>query len=111
MADYARDIVMGNHEALARRYDPTGAFLLVGGHLEFAPYDRIEEDYAKRWTPPAGFEWRDLHFAAARREIVVNGRFLWIAENKSLLFSYTALLRLRHNKLFIWFEEETRLSD
>lgn len=111
MADYARDIATGDRTALARRYDPAGAFLLGAGSLQFAPHRQIADDYAKLWAPPSSFEWRDLRFAATGSDVVVSGHFVWRDGKGGQMFTYTGLLRRRHGRLVIRLEEETPEPD
>jgi hypothetical protein len=110
MAGYAHDIANGDRSGLVSRYDPAGTFLLVAGRLEFELHSEIAEEYAKRWSPPSSFEWRDLHFATAGADAVVRGHFVWGGASGPLLFTYTGLLRCRQGLLFIRLEEESPVS-
>lgn len=108
MAGYARDLASGDRDAIADRYDRSGAYFLVGGTREFSAYPKIVRDYQRDWQPPSSFEWRDLQFDASGPDgVVVNGTFLWGAPKGPITFLYTGFLRYQDGKLRIRLEHET----
>ena len=76
MDAYARDLLAGDRAAIGARYDRSGAYLLGNGRKELAPYDSVVAQYrGDRWTPPAGFEWRDLSFGRwGRTQLLLDWR-------------------------------------
>lgn len=108
MEAYGRDLAKGDREAVAARYDRTGAFFLVAGGREFSAHPAIVQTYRQGWTPPQSFEWRDLQFDVAGADaVVVNGRFLWGTAKGVIPFTYTGFLRRQDGELRIRLEDET----
>lgn len=108
MEAYAKDLARGDREAIAARYDRSGVFFLVAGGREFVPYDAVAKDYRETWSPPATFEWQDLHFDPIGSEaVVVNGRFAWGLADRTQLMTYTGFLRREDGQLRIRLEDET----
>ena len=62
MEAYQADLIAGDREAIASRYDPSGAFIMGGGLKDFEPHAAIERRYIEEWSPPSAFGWRDLGY-------------------------------------------------
>jgi len=111
MDAYARDLLAGNRQAIAARYDRTGSYLLGNGRKEFMPYDSVVAQYGgASWSPPVSFEWRNLSFEPAGPDaVVVAGQFVWgpAAGVPPMTLSYTSLLRRQDGELRIRLEDES----
>lgn len=111
MAKYAEDLWQGNRDAVAARYDPTGAWHVGPGIAELESWDKIDQRYRRRWAPPASFEWRGLAYEALGPDsVLVVGGFRWWPQKKAeqppLEYSYTGLLVRRDGQLKIRLENE-----
>ena len=112
MADYGRDLVTGDRDALAARYHPDGAWRVGPAKTEYQTWPEIERRYLRRWAAPSSFEWRDLAFEPAGPDaVVVVGRFLWWPQKQGergqpLDYSYTSLLVRHAGQLRIRVEDE-----
>jgi hypothetical protein len=109
MESYGRDLLEGNREGVANRYDRRGAYLLGSGSKEIKSYDSIATSYRTRWNKPASFEWQDLSFEPLGPDAVaVAGRFRWgRGTGDPLPFSYTAVLVRQDGVLRIRVEDES----
>ena len=111
MDAYARDLLAGNREANASRYDRTGAYFLGNGRKEFSSYDSIAAMYRSASSSPSvSFEWRNLSFEPAGPDaVVVAGLFVWGVAGGAppMTLSYTALLRRQDGILRIRLEDES----
>ena len=111
MQSYAEDLWQGNRAAIAARYDPSGAWHVGPGVAELESWDRIDQRYRRRWSPPASFQWRDLAFEPLGPDtVLVVGGFRWWPQKKAdkppLEYSYTGLLVRRNGQLRIRLENE-----
>ena len=109
MAAYAEEIRRGDRAAIAARYFRTGAILIRGGRRQFATHADIVARYNRpAWSPPATFEWRDLHFEAVGSDaVVVIGKFAWgERQGPPGIGTYNALLRREDGELRIRIEDE-----
>jgi len=109
MDDYARDLLAGDREAIASRYDRRGAYLLGNGSKRFESWDSIAAGYRTGWSAPARFEWQDLSYEPIGTDAVaVMGRFVWHpAQGAPLTLSYSGLLVRREDGLRIRMEDES----
>jgi hypothetical protein len=109
MAAYAADLLAGNREQIADRYDPRGAWLIGEGRKALVSADSLRATYRGRWRPPASFAWEDLSYEVVGPDaVVVVGRFIWgVDATRRLPFSYTALLLRQHGRLRIRVEDES----
>ena len=109
MEAYANDLRTGAREGIAERYDLRGAWLVGEGRKALVPADSIRARYRDRWRPPASFEWQDLSYEAVGPDaVVVTGRFLWgLDAERSLAYSYTALLLRQDGRFRIRLEDES----
>lgn len=111
MARYAEDLIQGNRAAVAERYDPAGAWHVGPTGAELESWDKIDNRYRRRWSPPSSFEWRALSFEQVGPDsVLVVGGFNWWplkkADEPPLAYSYTALLVRRGGELKIRLENE-----
>lgn len=109
MDGYARDLLAGDREAIAGRYDRRGAYLLGNGRKDYERWDSIAAHYRTGWRPPARFEWLDLSYEPAGPDAVaVMGRFVWHpATGQPVTLSYSGLLVRREGGLRIRMEDES----
>jgi hypothetical protein len=110
MDAYGSDLRTGDREAVAARYDRSGAYVMFNGQREFAPWDTLAAQYRTSWQQPAAFQWRDLVFLPAGPDAVaVNGHFFWTvrAGEEPIRFRYTALLVRQDGELRIRLEDES----
>jgi hypothetical protein len=109
MEGYARDLIGGNREGIADRYDRRGAYLLGNGRKALEPFDSIAARYRTDWGPPPSFEWQNLSFEPVGPDAVaVAGQFLWGREGAAPLpASYSALLVRQEGRLRIRVEDES----
>lgn len=111
MDAYARDLLAGNPDTIAARYDRTGAYFLGNGRKEFSPFDSIAAQYRRATSQrPASFAWRDLSFEPVGPDaVVVAGQFTWGAAGGAppMTLSYTSLLRRQDGVLRIRLEDES----
>lgn len=109
MEGYGRDLIGGNREGIADRYDRRGAYLLGNGRKDLEPFDSIAARYRTEWSPPPSFEWQNLSFEPVGPDAVaVAGRFLWGREGAApLAASYSALLVRQEGRLRIRIEDES----
>lgn len=108
MEAYQADLIAGDREAIAARYDPNGAFIMGGGLKNFAPHTEIERRYVEEWSPPSAFGWRDLSYDQAGPDtVIVAGLFDWTWPDAAPeTWSYSAVLIRRDGKLRIRLEHE-----
>jgi hypothetical protein len=109
MASYARDLVAGDREGIARRYHPGGAYRLGMGSAAFEPFDSIAAGYrGERWGPPSAFRFCGLAYEPVGGDAVaVVGRFEWTSRSGRLVpATYTALLVRHGGALVIRIEDE-----
>ena len=108
MDAYQAELIEGHREAIAARYDPTGAFLMGGGLKEFETHAAIERRYVEDWSPPAAFAWRDLSYEQVGPDaVIVAGLFDWTwGEAATETWSYSAVLVRRDGQLRIRMEHE-----
>lgn len=108
METYQADLIAGDREAIAARYDPGGAFIMGGGLKNFTPHAEIERRYVEEWSPPSAFGWRDLSYDQVGPDtIVVAGLFDWTWPDAAPeTWSYSAVLVRRDGKLRIRLEHE-----
>lgn len=109
MEAYARDLSTADRDAISARYDRRGAYFVLSGNRELAPWEMIREQYRVQWQPPAVFAWGDLIYEPAGRDaVLVNGFFFWTraAGEAPMRYSYTALLLRQNGGLRIRLENE-----
>jgi hypothetical protein len=111
MKSYATELQIDNRDALANRYDPRGAYFVGQGEKKFMTVEQIMKTYRESWKPPASFAWSDLSYEVVSNDaVVVVGGFDWgISNNKTLHFSYSALLIRSDGHLRIRLEDESPL--
>jgi hypothetical protein len=109
MASYAADLLAGNRDGIADRYDPRGAWLVGEGRKTFVSLDSIRAQYRDGWRPPVSFEWQDLSYEVTGPDaVVVVGRFVWGASaTQRFQYSYTSLLLRQEGRLRIRLEDES----
>lgn len=110
MESYARDLIAGDREAVAARYDRAGAYTVGNGEKTFDTFEQIRARYlSDRWQPPAAFAWRDLSYEPAGPDaIMVIGTFDWTRSGRPpLTVSYTSLLVRKDGALRIRLEDES----
>lgn len=108
MEAYQADLIAGDREAIAARYDPSGAFIMGGGLKDFETHAAIERRYIEDWSPPAAFGWRDLSYDQVGPDtVIVAGLFDWTWPDAAPeIWSYSAVLVRRGGKLRIRLEHE-----
>ena len=113
MEAYAQDLRNRDAEAVAARYNRSGAYRLGHGRKEFNPFDSIRAGYLERWQgqKPTTFEWHDLSYEVLSADaVLVAGRFAWGRGDslEPLNFSYTGLLTHQDGELRIRLEDESK---
>ena len=110
METYAQDLRTKDAEAVAARYNRSGAYFLGNGRKEFSPFDSIRARYLEQWQGPATFEWRDLSYEVLSSDaVLVAGKFNWGRGDslEALDLSYTGLLTRQDGELRIRLEDES----
>ncbi len=113
MEAYAQDIRNRDAEAVAARYNRSGAYRMGQGRKQFNSFDSIRAGYLERWLGqgPSTFEWQDLSFEVLSSDaVLVAGRFMWGRGDSlaPLNFSYTGVLTRQDGELRIRLEDESR---
>lgn len=110
MVGYSDDLNNAKRDAIIKRYDPRGHYLLGNGKKNFLSHAETTATYLEKWNPPASFVWHDLSFEVAGPEaMVVTGLFDWVpASGEKRTYSYTALLLLQNGEWKIRIEDESR---
>lgn len=111
MARYADDLIRGERDALAARYDRSGAWHVGPTGAELESWEKIDLRYRRRWSPPSSFEWQNLAYEQVGPDsVLVVGGFHWWPLKKAdappLAYSYTGLLVRRGGELKIRLENE-----
>ena len=111
MVSYGEDLIQGNRAEVAARYDPNGAWHVGPTGAELESWEKIDNRYRRRWSPPSSFQWQGLAFEQVGPDtVLVVGGFHWWPLKKAdappLVYSYTALLVRRGAELKIRLENE-----
>lgn len=110
MRSYGAELRAGDRAAIARRYHRGGAWRVGNGEKSFDSWAEIEAFYVGgRWTPLAGFKWRDLSYEPLGADaVVVVGLFRWNPQRRApVTVSYTGLLVRQDGELRIRLEDES----
>jgi hypothetical protein len=106
---YADDLIKGQREAIANRYDPRGYFSLGNGSKQFLSFEDTRKRYLTRWNAPKSFAWRDLSFdIVSPTTASVLGLFDYQAQSgDKATYSYSASLTKQAGQWRIRVEDES----
>lgn len=109
MREYAKELMSGDREGIAKRYDPHGAWMVGNGEKRYMAWAAIRDRYTKQWSPPKAFAWKDLTYEpSGNGAVTVVGRFDWTGNaGPTITASYSALLVKQDGQLRIRVEDES----
>ena len=106
---YGEDLRKHDREAIARRYDRRGVYLMGNGRKSLMSYEAIRNRYLKDWNGPKNFLWKDVSVeVTSNTSAVVTALFEWAAGSpEPAKCSYTGLFLKRSGDWRIRVEDES----
>lgn len=106
---YGEDLRKHDREAIARRYDRRGIYLMGNGRKSLMSYEAIRNRYLKDWNGPKNFLWKDVSVeVTSNTSAVVTALFEWSADSpEPAKCSYTGLFLKRAGEWRIRVEDES----